>query len=147
MVASVDETDIGRLTAGQTAAITTGALPGEKFTGTVSFVSPYGNTMAGPATFTVKLKVDGAGRQLQRGVSAVATIATAKKDNVLLVPAGALKGSKDNYYVDTVKAMPTGSNPEIEKRVVTIGLRIAEFVEIVSGLAEGEMVLVQTLHR
>jgi RND family efflux transporter MFP subunit len=147
MVATVDETDIGKLVVGQTAIITTDTIPGEKFTGTLSFVSPYGSTAMGPATFTVKIKVDNTAKLLKRGVSAVATIPVANKNNVLLVPSNALKGSHSNYRVDVVKTMKEGEISETEKRAVTVGLRNKDFVEITSGLNEGDMVLVYTLHQ
>ena len=63
-----------------------------------------------------------------------------KKENVLLIPNGAIKGSRGDYWTEVVIDEAT---LETEKRSITIGVQNALFAEILSGLNEGEKVIVE----
>jgi len=71
------------------------------------------------------------------GLSCEVNIVTMSKENVLAVPINAVKFSSGKAYV-TVKK----SDGSTEEREISVGVRTNNFYEVVSGLQEGEVVLV-----
>lgn len=71
------------------------------------------------------------------GLSCEVNIITMSKENVLAVPANAVKFSSGKAYV-TVKK----SDGTTEEREIVLGVRTSNFYEVVEGLQEGEVVLV-----
>ena len=71
------------------------------------------------------------------GLSCEVNIVTMSKENVLAVPINAVKFSSGKTYV-TVKK----SDGSTEEREISVGVRTNNFYEVVSGLQEGEVVLV-----
>lgn len=132
----VDEIDIMKIKAGQKATISVDALPGKTFTGTVSFISPYGATSGNVIKFTVLIELDPFEGEIRGGLSATATIHVASAKNVLLVPVSAVitMGNRSMVLVSN----PTTGIPE--RREVTVGIKNLEYAEIRSGLKEGEKV-------
>jgi len=88
-------------------------------------------------TMHTEVDVPNPDRLLIPGMYAEASLTLEKKDNVLTVPLQAVnhEGDKTTVYV----ASPTG---KVENRGVTIGLQTSTDAEVVSGLAEGELVIV-----
>jgi RND family efflux transporter MFP subunit len=91
----------------------------------------------GTRTMHTEVDVPNPGRLLMPGMYAETTLTLEAKDNVLAVPLEALnhEGEQTTVYV----ASPTG---KVEDRVVTMGLETSTDAEVVSGLAEGESVIV-----
>lgn len=75
--------------------------------------------------------------KVRPGMTASATITYLRKDNVLLVPNRAIRAQGRDRVVDVLV------NGVVETRVVTVGVADDQRSEIVSGLQEGEMVVVQ----
>ncbi|WP_041076383.1 efflux RND transporter periplasmic adaptor subunit [Thermotoga caldifontis] len=71
------------------------------------------------------------------GLSCEVNIITMSKENVLAVPANAVKFSSGKAYV-TVKK----SDGTTEEREIVLGVRTSNFYEVVEGLQKGEVVLV-----
>ncbi len=141
MIGTVDEVDISGVKVGQQAVISIDAFPGRKVTGKVTFVSPFGNLIAGAVDFPVEIYLDPTeGLELKGTLTATADIITGERNNVLIVPNRALRGPAGNLTVTVVADPDKGIT---EKRRVTIGLQNKTSTEIVSGLKEGEMVLIQ----
>lgn len=134
----VDEIDIMKIKAGQKATISVDALPGKTFTGTVSFISPYGATSGNVIKFTVLIDLDPFEGEIRGGLSATAVIHVASAKNVLVVPVSAVItiGNRSMVMVPN----PTTGVPE--RREVTIGIKNLEYAEIKSGLNEGDKVLI-----
>jgi RND family efflux transporter MFP subunit len=90
-------------------------------------------------TRTMHTEVDVAnpGRVLLPGLYAEATITLEKKDNAIAVPLQAVDQESGNTKVDVVD--PSG---KIESRKVALGIQTATDAEVISGLQEGEMVVV-----
>ena len=73
-------------------------------------------------------------------------IVTQSKPNAVLVPRRAVQTENGESYVLIAKdgpADPQTRRPASERRVVTLGLSNAEYIEVLSGLQAGEKVLVQ----
>ena len=140
----VSELDIGQIQPGQTVEITAEALPGQTFTGVVEKVSVNGTTTDGFTTYPVTILLSEYG-DLNPGMNVSADIIVERSENALCVPAEAvnsdgtvLVAGEGAFAEDGV----TIADPsKIESRPVTLGRGSQDFVEITSGLEEGETVL------
>lgn len=134
----LDEIDIPGVGWGQRAVIEVDALPTLQLEGRVASVSPVPMVETGVVLYRVKIGFDvpqGAG--LRIGMSATADIILNERINVLLVPDLAI--SHDSQGNPVVYVMV---NEQIEQRSVGIGISDGFQTEILDGLDEGEIVLV-----
>ena len=88
---SIDEADIGQVKVGQTANFTVDAYPSRTFAGTVSQIRLQPTTVQNVVSYTVMINVDNKDMSLLPGMTANVTIDVQKAQNVLIVPAAALK--------------------------------------------------------
>ena len=154
MIGLMDEIDIARV-AGKPLGelkpvILVDAFPGRQFKGRVTFISPLGVTQAGGIqyygtvqttlpTYEIEIALDPAETAyLTGGMTATAEILVETRSGVLTVPNSAVSGQSGNYTVSVLKDEKTGLT---EQRAVKIGLQGKTFTEIVSGLVEGETVV------
>jgi multidrug efflux pump subunit AcrA (membrane-fusion protein) len=136
----VDEIDILKIKTGQKAMISVDAAPSKTFTGTVSFISPFGTPdTSNVVKFPVTIQLDPSDVALKGGLTATADIAISNVENVLLVPLSAVTTTSAGSSVTVVDAA-TGKQ---EKRQVTLGSQNLQFVEVVSGLKADEKILIQ----
>ena len=135
----VDEIDIFKVKVGQEADITVDALPGEEFTGKVTFISPFGSELTGVVNYPVTIELDPTDVELKGGLTATADVVVAKRENVLMVPSNAITREQGDYWVGIVIDKET---MEMEKRRITIGEKNSMYTEVLSGLEEGQQVLV-----
>jgi len=144
MTGIIDEIDITRVAVGQEAVLTVDALPGQKLKGSVRFVSPFGTLQSGVVNFPVEIYLDKTENVdlLRGGLTATADILTGKRENVLQVPNRAIKGLAGDFWVDVVTNASTAAT---EKRPVKTGLQNKRSTEIISGLKEGEQVLIEAI--
>ncbi|HLF15611.1 MAG TPA: efflux RND transporter periplasmic adaptor subunit [Bacteroidota bacterium] len=89
--ASVDEADIGQISAGQTATFTVDAYPEENFAGKVAQVRLSPITVQNVVTYTVIIDVPNRDQKLRPGMTATASIMIDRRDDVLRIPAVALR--------------------------------------------------------
>lgn len=135
--ASVDDTEVGHIVAGQQARITTDNVSGTVF-GVVSSVSVLSSSDSGAATYPVDITVTGAPHGLHDGASASVEIVYRQVSNVLTVPTVAVHRSSDgSSYVYISSA------GKKVKRVVTVGLSSGGTAQIKSGLKSGDQVYVE----
>ncbi|KAB2923511.1 MAG: efflux RND transporter periplasmic adaptor subunit [Dechloromonas sp.] len=87
----VDEADVGNVKAGQPATFTVSAWPGRKFPATIQRVGLGATTTDNVVTYKTILQVDNDDLALRPGMTATASIVTASRDRVLLVPNSALR--------------------------------------------------------
>jgi HlyD family secretion protein len=142
VAASIDETTIRKVAAGQTARITFDAFPGQTFTGTVQSVPLQGTLQGGVTVYSVPISLNGADKvALRVGMTANVKIQSDQVKDVLLVPTLALQLSNGKYSV----LVPNISDPNGAPRTVSveIGLSDGTYTQITSGLEEGNKVLAQ----
>lgn len=133
LVVSVDESDMAFLYLGMEAAVTVDVIKGETYTAEITEIGTTGTNEGGNSKYSVELTMDRAPNMLA-GQSAAATIQLSAKENVLLVPVSALAEYGTEIMIYTGK-----SGDELKKPVaVTTGLSDGEYVEITSGLTEGQ---------
>lgn len=88
----VDEADVGQVKEGQDATFTVASYPNKRFPAKLTKVA-YGSTTStdNVITYTAYLDVKNPQLELRPGMTATATINTAKSENALLVPSTALR--------------------------------------------------------
>ncbi|HWP63180.1 MAG TPA: efflux RND transporter periplasmic adaptor subunit [Candidatus Binatia bacterium] len=138
--AQVAEADLSALAVGQTATVTVSAV-GATLTGRVEAVAPVASTSGNSSvvTFPVTISLQDPPANLASGMSVTVSIETGRAENALAVPVTALTGTSGNVTVRVVD--PTG---QIVVQPVEVGLVGDEYVEIKSGLNEGEVVVTGT---
>jgi RND family efflux transporter MFP subunit len=142
MTGVVDEIDIGKVSKGQKATVFVDAFPGKTFDGEVQFISPFGTLQTGTGTYKVEIALGpDAAQYLTGGLTATAEILVDKRTDVLLVPNSALHVRGTENWVYVVKEDTIG---QMEQRQVQVGLQSRTQTEILSGLNEGEKVLLET---
>lgn len=141
----VGELDIGKVRAGQTVEITAAALMGQTFHGTVERVSVNGTTTSGFTTYPVTIVVEDYG-DLKPGMNVSATILGETVEDALCVPVGAV--NRGNTVLVPGEGAMTGDGAavtdpsKLEERPVTLGKSDDTYIQITSGLEEGETVLI-----
>lgn len=137
----VDELDVKKITVGQTVEVTADAVEGHAYTGVVENVSVNGTVGTnGVTTYPVKVRLQDVDDNILPGMNIDATITVEKAENVIVIPSTAVNRG-DTVYVKGDKTEEGDSAPEGYKTVkVTLGLQNESFVEVKSGLNEGDVV-------
>ncbi|MDQ7780448.1 MAG: efflux RND transporter periplasmic adaptor subunit [Planctomycetota bacterium] len=139
ILASVDESDIGKVLLGLPVSVTADAFPGRHFRGKVERIATRGVSVSNVVTFEVKIEVTGEQKNLLKPeMTANVEIVAAEKEDVLLVPAEALTRKGRDQFVNVM-----GADGKPVERAVEIGISDGVKTEIVSGLSEGEIVTVR----
>ena len=113
VLASVNESDTANLKVGEPAQFTVSAYGNRIFTGTVSAISPLGQTVSNVVTFPVTIDVnkdDLQNSNLLPGMTASATIVVVQQPNVTLVPVNAINFART--AVATVNGIPALITPQ-----------------------------------
>jgi Cu(I)/Ag(I) efflux system membrane fusion protein len=136
-LADVFERDAARLRIGQKAVLELAAYPGERFAGRVQLIYPTLNA----ATRTLRVRLEFAnktgpgGVKLRPGMYGNVALELPSASG-LLIPSEALVDTGDSQYVFVAKA-----RGHFEPRLVQVGARAGDKVQVASGLAEGETVV------
>lgn len=133
----VIETKKQYITVAQTVEVSVDAIPGATRTGTVTVINP----LVDPASrkFLVKVSIPNESLELEPGMFARVRVPEQTRENALLVPVRAIaeRAERRLAFVD--------ENGTAREREVEIGLVTPEQAEILSGLREGENVIVDGL--
>lgn len=133
-VFQVPERYAERLRQGQLVSFQVAALPGRNFSGEVVFVSPVVELPS--RTITIKARVPNSQRQLAAGMFIEARLATDIRPTAVIVPEDAILPLQGEVFVWIAK------DGKAERRPVTLGVRTAGWVEVLSGVQAGEQVIV-----
>lgn len=164
--ADVDETDVVSVTVGQEAEVEVDALPDTILTGRVTEIANSGTTLGAGTqmevtNFAVKVELIDSDPRLRPGMSATVDIITETREEVLFIPIQALtarryedlvvsneqdegsagdeRTTEDEEYVEVVFVVKDDGTAEL--RQVESGISGTTYVEIRSGLAEGDRVI------
>lgn len=140
MVVSVDELDIINVQVGQNADIAMDALTDKTYSAVVSKVSQIGTPNGGVTVYNVTLTIDG-DENLKFGMNGTATIRIEEVNDVLLVPLTVLNTSRGESYVWLQSDDASGDEPGVRTTVET-GLSDENYAQVLSGLDEGDVVLI-----
>jgi HlyD family secretion protein len=137
---SVDEIDIGQIKMGQEVDIILDALSDAAVSGVITDIAPTADTTGtGVVTYLVTINIESDDVPLKPGMTANASIVVEEKDGALIVPNWAIRLDRETgqAFVNRLLADNT-----IEEVPVVTGLRNEQFSEIISGLTEGDVVVV-----
>ena len=148
MTLSVDELDIASIEVGQSVSIVADAVEDTTYTGTVTKVSVAGTSSGSATTYPVTIRIDETDGLLP-GMSVDATIELASAEDVLAIPSAALnRGDTVLVTADSPSAAngtlvesTTEDGEDYYSVEVTTGVSGDDYIEIVSGLQEGDTVV------
>jgi HlyD family secretion protein len=132
---NISEADLANLRVGQAAKIELDALPGQQLDGSLDYIAPTGTTLQNVTTYLARVTLKPDRQQLRAGLSAAVSIITDKRDDVLLVPNGAIQETDSGPQVDVKNGNATQPTP------IKIGLVGDSFTEVTAGLKEGDLVM------
>jgi multidrug efflux pump subunit AcrA (membrane-fusion protein) len=135
VAAYVDEVDVGRVRPGQKATFTVDAFPDAEFTGALTAVYPRAVIQSNVVNYITTIAIEDSQGRLKPDMTATVTIALDERVDVVTVPDKALRRERGK----TVVRVDDVAGPTM--REVKVGLRGGGFVEILSGVADGERVV------
>src|SRR5688572_27800185 len=128
---TVPEQSVALVSVGQSVKLTVDAYPNEVFDAKIRFVSPSLRT--DQRALTVEAIAANPGGRLKPGLFATAAIQQPVGPAALLAPASAVETISGTSRVYVLK------NDKIEERIVTVGERVNDRLEITSGVQKGEV--------
>ena len=137
----VDESDIGKVYMAQPARIKVESFKDKTFNGKVTKISPMGVEKDNVTTFEVRVSINNPGGELKAEMTANAEILLEEHKNVLQIPEGAILYDKDKKA--SVEIPSAKGKDGKTKIAVNIGISNGAKTEVLSGLKEGDQVVLQ----
>jgi len=137
----VDEADIAHVYMGQQARIKVESFHDRLFYGKVTKIAPMGVEKDNVTTFEVRVSINNPGGELKANMTANAEILLDEHKGVLTVPEDAV--IYDNKQNASVEVPDSHKKEGFRKIPVTVGLSNGSVTEIVSGVKEGDQVVLQ----
>lgn len=134
LVAQIFEKDIPLVKIGLSATVRLDSYPGQVFTGRLNYVAP--SLDSSTRTLAVRATIDNPNGKLKPQMFARLTLPTGSL-KAMVVPAAAVQKSGETY----VAYLQVGENTYEERRL-TLGRTLGTFVEVKSGFALGQQVVV-----
>jgi RND family efflux transporter MFP subunit len=131
---NVAEKDVIRLKVGEKVDVTTDVFPGFVFTGTIFSISSKGDE---GHTYPVEVVLNNSKQQIKAGMFGRVIFSSKSSESVLVIPREAIIGSLKDAQVYTVV-----NNTAAKLRSIVAGKEFGTNVEVIGGLNEGEVVVV-----
>ena len=150
VIADIDEADIGGVKEGQRVSFTVDAFPDDSFEGAVTQVRQQATTESNVVTYEVVISAPNNDLKLKPGLTANVTIYTLEKNNVLAVPAKALRFQPNEAFLQKGETIDdcegdhklwTKEGNVFKAHKVEIGTTNGMLTEITGGIAAGTEVL------
>lgn len=135
---NIAEVDIAKVKLGQSAQITLDALPGKTYNAKITAIGPVATITQGVVNYPVTAVVSNNDNAIKPGMTANLAITVEQRDNVLLIPARAIRTQGNQK---TVTVLHKGLSITVP---VTVGLTNDQSAEITGGLIEGDQVIIQS---
>ena len=135
---NLTEIDVTKVKIGDKATVTFDAFPDNTYTGTVLSIDTVGSTTSGVTNYPTVIKLDVANNSILPNMSASANIITDKKTDIIVVPTSAIETTNGISYVQVMK---NGKPQQVE---VEIGIASDTQTEIVSGISEGDTIVINS---
>ena len=137
----VDEADIAHVYLGQPARIKVESFRDRLFYGKVTKIAPMGVQKDNVTTFEVRVSINNPGGELKANMTANAEILLDEHKGVLTVPENAV--IYDNQKNASVQVPDKSQKDGARKVAVKVGLSNGSVTEVLSGLKEGDQVVLQ----
>ena len=150
VIADIDEADIGGVNEGQRVSFTVDAFPDDHFEGAVTQVRQQATTESNVVTYEVVISAPNNDLKLKPGLTANVTIYTFEKNDIIAVPAKALRFHPNEAFLQKGETIEdcegdhklwTKEDNVFKAHKVEIGTTNGVMTEIVSGIAAGTEVL------
>ncbi len=138
----VDETDLAQIKMNQEASITLDAYPDQPVDGKVRRISYQSTLVNNVTTYEVDVWPEKLPTFMRSGMTANVVFTVNEKDDILLIPSEALQQTPDGQSYVLKGGGKANSGPQTV--VVQTGLTDGKQVEVVSGLSEGDKVLIKS---
>lgn len=138
VLAQVDESDIGSVKAGMPAWITLDSYPNQSVEGRVSNILYEGKNVSNVITYSVKVKLNSVPSFFRSQMTANISFIVSNKENVLLLPLSAVRDMPNGAKQVSV----SGPEGKPVSREISTGIENNDTIEVVSGLQEGDRVLI-----
>ena len=151
VIADIDEADIGGVKEGQRVSFTVDAFPDDLFQGSVTQVRQQATTESNVVTYEVVISAPNNDLKLKPGLTANVTIFTLEKNDVLTVPAKALRFTindallSEGQTIEDIEAPAkvwTLEGNVFKAHAVETGTTNGMLTEITNGISAGTEVLV-----
>ncbi|HPF17680.1 MAG TPA: efflux RND transporter periplasmic adaptor subunit [Thermotogota bacterium] len=147
---SIDEVDLKKVKVGQTVQFVFEPLDALKITGRVRQISPIAQSSSGIVVIPIEFSFDSLPKDqgVIPGLTCSVNILLMERTDIIVIPVLAvLEDEKGSYCyvkheIDTKESNKKGGLPG-EKRYLQIGQITENYVEIIDGLKEGEIVIIQ----
>ncbi|MCU0641365.1 MAG: efflux RND transporter periplasmic adaptor subunit [Candidatus Margulisbacteria bacterium] len=138
--AQIDETDIGRIKLGQGVSIVLDAYPKDEVNGRVEHIAYESKVVSNVTVYEVDVIPLTVPDFFRAGMSATVNFSQNARQDVLVVPLKAIKKRGKSVYV----WKPNADNKTAQAVQIETGLENGDNLEVLSGLTEGEKVVVPT---
>jgi len=130
----VGEANISKLKTGEEMQVKVPAISGE-YSGVVTAISPQidNTTKAYPVT----LEINNEERKIKGGMYAEIPLVVERRENIITVPQNAILDQGQQKVVYIVE------NETVKMKAVKVGLTLGDKAEILEGLNEGEMIIIE----
>jgi RND family efflux transporter MFP subunit len=149
---SLNEVDATKIKVGQKATLTFDAVDGLSITGQVASVDTLGTVSQGVVSYAANIAFDTQDDRIKPGMSTSAAIIIDSKQDILIVPNGAIKSQGASSYVEVLGPEAQDTSAEgvtyltvPTQKQIQAGIVDDTNTEIVSGLQEGDKVIVRTI--
>jgi RND family efflux transporter MFP subunit len=135
--AYIDETDVGKIGVGQEALFTVDTFADKDFKGKVTAIYPRAVLQENVVNYITLISIENSEGKLKPDMTANVTITLKKKKGVLAIPGAAVVREGGKKYV-----MLQAKDGKATRREVKTGWKEGTYLEITSGLKEGDTVLI-----
>ncbi len=150
---SLNEVDAAKVSIGDKATLTFDAIEDLTLTGQVAEIDAIGTVAQGVVSYKIKIGFDSQDERIKSGMTVNSSIQTDVKQDVLAVPSSAVKTQNGVSYVQLfTPALPSSGVSQGVVSVITpeqvevvVGISDDTKVEIISGLLEGQQIVVRTV--
>ncbi|MCX6715211.1 MAG: efflux RND transporter periplasmic adaptor subunit [Candidatus Uhrbacteria bacterium] len=152
---SLNEVDVSKIALKDKATLTFDAISDLQMTGSVASIDTIGTVSQGVVTYNVKIAFDTQDDRIKSGMSVSAAIITNTKTDILTVPNAAVKTTANGSYVQMLSTIPAGTDTTSLSGIasatppsqvpVQIGISNDSVTEIMSGINEGDNVVVRSI--
>lgn len=130
----VPERYLGKLQRGSAVSVSTTAFPGYALTGRIDVINPVLDP--GTRSAQVIARVQNPGNRFRPGMSANVSAVLSERMNALTIPSEAVFAEGNQTFVYVV-----GPDSTVARTPVELGTRLADVVEVVEGLKEGDRIV------
>ncbi len=148
--AGIDEIDVGKIAVGQDATVRAEAFPGQLYQGEVVRIAPEARVEQNVTLFDVVIQVENRDARLKSGMNASVEIVIVDEPEALVIPVAALREESRGTDLAAEPGAPVVLLKEdsgYAPREIRVGRSDARWVEVLEGLAEGDVLGIPMVSR